>query len=198
MSVTIIDTGCANLASVGFAFARLGAAYQITKDPEQIASAERVILPGVGAAPYAMAALRKRGLIDVIKNLQQPVMGICLGMQLLFSGSEEGAAAGLGMLSGKITAMNAPGLRVPHMGWNRLEITSDDPILHGIDNGAYAYFVHSYAAAMPQGDCIAACKYGDPFAAIVRRANIYGCQFHPERSAKTGARILQNFLKVRA
>lgn len=197
MSVVIIDTGCANLASVGFAFERLGAKHTITNNLDVIQSADRVILPGVGSASYAMQALNQGGLATVIKSLTQPVLGICLGMQLLFSFSNEGDVAGLGLIDGRVGDLDEGVFPVPHMGWNTLENIADDPLLDGVKNGDYVYFVHSYA--VPENvHTIASCTHNNPFTAIVRRDNIYGCQFHPERSGKTGARILENFLKVSA
>ncbi|MCF6274267.1 MAG: imidazole glycerol phosphate synthase subunit HisH [Robiginitomaculum sp.] len=196
--LAIVDTGCANLASVGFAFERLGARSIITKDADIIRSADHVILPGVGAMPYAMQALHARGLVSVLQNLTQPLMGICLGMQILFERSEEGDAEGLGLLKGRIEQMDTGDLPSPHMGWNTLDnISDDDPLMAGINQGDYVYFVHSYAAEISE-NTLASSTYGQPFSAIVRRGNIYGCQFHPERSGKVGAQILANFLKAKA
>lgn len=197
MVVAIVDTGCANLASVGFAFDRLGADSLITRDPDQIYGADRVIIPGVGSARYAMDQLRRRELIPVLQNLVQPVMGICLGMQLIFDKSAEGDVECLGLCDGEITLLETTDLSTPHMGWNTLDTLSDDPILEGIKEGDYAYFVHSYAAPVTD-KTIASTRYGQRFSAIVRQGNVYGCQFHPERSAATGAKILENFLKVGA
>jgi glutamine amidotransferase len=195
MVVAIVDTGCANLASVGFAFDRLGANSLITQDPDQIYGADRVIIPGVGSALYAMDQLRQRELIPVLQNLVQPVMGICLGMQLIFDRSDEGEVDCLGLCDGTIESLDTQGLASPHMGWNTLENLKDDPLLDGVENGDYAYFVHSFAA--PVSDkTLASSTYGETFSAIVRQGNVYGCQFHPERSAKTGAKILDNFLRV--
>lgn len=195
MDIVIVDTGCANLASVGFAFDRLGANKIITQDIDTIKSAERIILPGVGSAPYAMAKLKERGLIHMLQKLEQPVLGICLGMQLLFSFSDEGDVAGLGRIRGRVTDLDTGDLPSPHMGWNTLDDVQGDPLLDGISSGEYAYFVHSYA--VPVGAyTLASSAHGEAFSAIVRQDNIYGCQFHPERSGKTGARILENFLKV--
>ncbi len=194
--LAIVDTGCANLASVGFAFERLGVRKIITKDADIIRSADHVILPGVGAMPFAMQALRARGLVSVLQNLTQPLMGICLGMQMLFERSEEGNAEGLGLLKGRIQQMDTGGLPSPHMGWNSLENLADDPLLTGIEAGAYVYFVHSYAAEISAAT-LASSAYGQPFSAIIKRGNIYGCQFHPERSGIVGAQILANFLKVK-
>lgn len=197
MEIVIVDTGCANLASVGFAFDRLGANKTITQDIETIQKADRIILPGVGSAPYAMAQLKDRKLINVLQNLTQPIMGICLGMQLLFSFSDEGDVAGLGMVRGRVQDLDTEGLPSPHMGWNTFENIQDDPLLDGVTAGDHAYFVHSFA--VPVGTyTLASSTHGTAFSAVVRQDNIYGCQFHPERSGKTGARILENFLKVSA
>lgn len=199
MSLVIVDTGCANLASVKFAFERLGVDAGITDNAETIASAERIVLPGVGSAPFAMKAIHNKGLAPVLQNLQQPLMGICLGMQLIFETLEEGgvATSGLGLVPGRIKALDTKGQPSPHMGWNTLKRTSDDPLLEGINDNDYAYFVHSYAAPV-SGMTLASSEYGDAFSAIVRKDNVYGCQFHPERSSRVGARILENFLKVPA
>ncbi len=195
--LAIVDTGCANLASVGFAFERLGARKVITRDLDIIRSASHVVLPGVGAMPYAMEQLKAQGLVDVLRTLSQPLMGICLGMQLLFDGSEEGNAAGLGLVDGKVKLMDTGGLPAPHMGWNTLENLADDPLLAGVNEGDYVYFVHSYAAPV-SGGTLATSSYGEQFSAIIRQGNIYGCQFHPERSVRVGAKILENFLKVKS
>ena len=197
--IAIIDSGGANIASVIFALERCGATGMLTTDPTVIAKAERVILPGVGAAPVAMARLREAGLIDCICSLTQPVLGICLGMQLLFERSEEGDTPLLGRIPGVLDAFTpAPGLSIPHMGWNRLLPRGDGashPLLAGIENGAHVYFVHSYAAPVSD-DTLASCSYGEDFTAIVAHDNFMGAQFHPERSGPVGAQILQNFLNL--
>ena len=197
--IAIIDSGGANIASVTFALERCGATATLTTDAEMIASADKVILPGVGAAPVAMAQLQKAGLVDCIRGLTQPVLGICLGMQLLFERSEEGDTALLGLIPGTVGAFQpAPGLSIPHMGWNRLLPTAGaatNPLLEGIDDGAHVYFVHSYFAPV-SGDTVAACRYGADFTALVAHVNFMGAQFHPERSGPIGARILQNFLEL--
>ena len=197
--IAIIDSGGANIASVTFALERCGATATLTTDAEMIASADKVILPGVGAAPVVMAQLQKAGLVDCIRGLTQPVLGICLGMQLLFERSEEGDTALLGLIPGKVEAFQpAPGLSIPHMGWNRLLPTAGaaaNPLLKGIDDGAHVYFVHSYFAPV-SGDTVAACRYGADFTALVAHGNFMGAQFHPERSGPIGARILQNFLEL--
>ena len=197
--IAIIDSGGANIASVTFALERCGAASTLTTDAEMIASADKVILPGVGAAPVAMAQLQKAGLVDCIRGLTQPVLGICLGMQLLFERSEEGDTALLGLIPGTVGAFQpTPGLSIPHMGWNRLLPTAGaaaNPLLKGIDDGAHVYFVHSYFAPV-SGNTVAACRYGADFTALVAHGNFMGAQFHPERSGPIGARILQNFLEL--
>jgi len=197
MDVAIVDTGCANLASVKFAFDRLGAESVITQDPDKIYDSPRVILPGVGSAGYAMDKLRERELIPVVQNLVQPVLGICLGMQLIFDRSDEGDVEGLGMVDGQIEILDTGALPSPHMGWNTLSDLAADPLLEGVNEGDYAYFVHSFAAPV-SSKTLASAQYGAKFSAIVRQGNVYGCQFHPERSAKTGARIFKNFLEVNA
>lgn len=194
--IAIIDSGGANIASVKFALERLGASSVLTNDLDIIRSAEKVLLPGVGAAPIAMQRLSDLGLVDCIQNLEQPVLGICLGMQLLFSCSAEGDTPLLGRFDSTCTAFTPTNKRsVPHMGWNRLDFRKNHPLLAGVDNGAHVYFIHSYYAPLiPQ--TIAACKYGNDFTAIVGDKNFMGCQFHPERSGPVGARILQNFLEM--
>jgi glutamine amidotransferase len=192
--VVIIATGGANIASLQFALERLGAASRVSADPLEIRAASHVILPGVGAAADAMRRLRAAQLDSVISGLTQPVLGICLGMQLLHAASDEGATACLGVIPGRAQRFaDAPGQPVPHMGWNTLEIAGDCTLLDGLTSGAYAYFVHSYA--LPRSDAtIATTEYGVTFSAGVQWHNFAGVQFHPERSATVGARVLQNFL----
>lgn len=198
--IAIIDSGGANIASVRFALERLGVDGRLTADPEVINAAERVILPGVGAAPVAMAQLDRAGLVECIRGLTQPVLGICLGMQLLFERSEEGDTPLLGLIDGTCRAFDpAAGLTVPHMGWNRLVPQGQGlhPLLAGVEAGSHVYFVHSYAA--PVSDhTVASCAYGVDFTALVAHGNFMGAQFHPERSGPVGATILDNFLKLPA
>jgi len=197
MSLVIVDTGCVNLASVQYAFERLGANPLITDDPEAITDAERVVLPGVGSAPFAMKSIHAKGLKPVLQSLEQPVIGICLGMQLLFETLEEGGETveGLGLVSGSIKSLNTADLPSPHMGWNKITPIKTDPLLNGVSDGDFAYFVHSYAAEISDAT-LATTEYGTGFSAIVRKDNVWGCQFHPERSSKTGAQILKNFLDL--
>lgn len=195
-SVVLVDAGGSNTGSVLYALERLGASARISNDPETIRAAERVLLPGVGTAANGMARLQQAGLVEVIRSLSQPVLGICLGMQLLFERSEEGAVEGIGVVPGSVTHFPAQsGLRVPHMGWNRLDITRDDPLLHGLPHEAFAYFVHSFAAPV-SGVSLATSVHGQPFTAALRQRNFFGTQFHPERSGQVGGRILRNFLEL--
>ena len=194
--VVLVDAGGTNIGSVSYALERLGVRAELSSDPAVVRAADRVLLPGVGAAGPGMARLRASGMDEVIRGLTQPVLGICLGMQLLFDSSEEGDTVNLGLLPGRLDRFTAGGaLRVPHMGWNRLELLCDDPLLHGLGDDAHAYFVHSYRAPVT-GDAIAASVHGEPFAAAVRHRNFWGTQFHPERSAQVGARIFRNFLEL--
>ena len=193
----IVATG-ANVASVAYALERLGAHAELTADPERIARASHVILPGVGAAAEAMRQLRAANLDRLIPSLTQPVLGICLGLQLLCEGSDEGGTQCLGILSGRARRLeSAPGRAVPHMGWNTLTSSKPHRLLAGIASGAYAYFVHSYV--VPPGPATSAtCDYGGAFTAAASRGNFHGVQFHPERSATVGARLLGNFLALGA
>ncbi|NLB14480.1 MAG: imidazole glycerol phosphate synthase subunit HisH [Gammaproteobacteria bacterium] len=195
MRVAVIDAGGANIGSVRHALDRLGVASVLTGDADVSAASERVILPCGGAAKVAMARLRELDLIQTLRSLQQPLLGICLGMQLLFDSSEEGEVETLGLLAGRVTKLpEATGIRIPHMGWNQLANRRESPLLAGIESGAACYFVHSYAAPVTQ-DCIASSAHGLPFAAVVQRGNVAGAQFHPERSGAVGARLLQNFIR---
>ena len=193
--IAIIDSGGANIASVQFALERLGAESVLTNDVKMIQSADKVLLPGVGAAPVAMQNLAEYELTHCIRGLTQPVMGICLGMQLLFAVSPEGNTPLLGIFDADCeTFTPAQGRSVPHMGWNRLSKQQDHPLLAGVDEGTHVYFVHSYFAPVT-AQTIAATNYGDDFTAIVAENNFMGCQFHPERSGPVGAQILRNFLE---
>jgi imidazole glycerol-phosphate synthase subunit HisH len=193
--VVIIASG-ANIASLQYALARLGTASVVSADANRIRAASHVILPGVGAAADAMSRLRGEYLDTLIPLLQQPVLGICLGMQLLFEASEEGDARCLGVIPGRAVRFpRTMGRPVPHMGWNTLDTLRPSALLEDVAPGDYAYFVHSYAL-VPSLATVASCCYGDSFSACVQWRNFYGAQFHPERSARVGARLLQNFLKI--
>lgn len=192
----IIDSGGANLASLQFAFERLGERARVSTDAGEITAAERVVLPGVGSAPDAMQRLQRSGLATLLGTLTQPLLGICLGMQLLFEHSAEGDAPCLGIIPGTVRRLEARTARpVPHMGWNRLAPLRPDPLLAGLGAEAYFYFVHSYAVAVGT-PTLAAVDYGESLSAVVRHNNFWGVQFHPERSAASGARLLRNFLTI--
>jgi glutamine amidotransferase len=192
--IAIVDGGGANIASLTFALARLGVAGELTTDAARIGAADRVILPGVGAARDAMNRLKSCGLDAVIPELRQPVLGICLGLQLLFERSDEEDTACLGILSGAASRFKADAEHtVPHMGWNRVWQCNDSKLLAGVPDGAQFYFVHSYA--VPVTTCTTGrCNYGRPFSAVVEQGNFYATQFHPERSSAHGSRVLANFL----
>lgn len=196
MRVVLVDAGGANLGSVRYALQRLGIEPALAADPAAILGADRVILPGVSTAATVMGRLRELGLADTLRSLRQPLLGVCVGMQLLFEHSEEDDTPCLGLLPGRVRRLPAgAGVRVPHMGWNRLQLRRSDPLLAGFDGDEHAYFVHSYAADVT-ADCIASACHGRDFAAVVRRGNVMGAQFHPERSAAAGARLLDNFLTM--
>jgi imidazole glycerol-phosphate synthase subunit HisH len=196
-SVVLVDSGGANLASVQAAFARLGLHAPVSSDWGQIQAASHVVLPGVGAAGPAMAKLHGYGLVNKLATLTQPVLGVCVGVQLMFETSAEGEVTCLGLLPGRVEKLNAaPGLRVPHMGWNRIDVHSTQhPLCAGLA-GRYAYFVHSFAAPVSP-NTLASTVHGQTFSAVVARANFMGAQFHPERSQTAGARLLKNFLEMR-
>jgi len=193
MSVVVVDSGGANISSVLHALRRLGAEPRFTSDAKAISQSGLVIFPGVGAAGHAMDVLRRSGLTTVIRNLTQPILGICLGMQLLFESSEEDDADMLGIIPARLTRLaESDACRVPHMGWNRVQRARPDSFSDPLDD-EWFYFVHSYAA--PVGIwTLCSCSHGQPFSAVVRQENFYGVQFHPERSASAGSRLLQHFL----
>lgn len=197
-TVAVVAYGAGNVASVRFALERLGAEVRLVSTAAEIDAAERLILPGVGAAAYAMGRLSELGLVDAIRSFPRPLLGVCLGQQLLFEGSDEGESDLLGLIPGRVRRMEpGPSRPVPHMGWSRLEVVRDDPLLEGVDGDAWAYFVHGYVC--PDGPAtLARAEYGGPVPAVVRAGTRWGCQFHPERSSTTGARILKNFLELPA
>lgn len=198
----IVDTGCANLASVKFAVERIGFNAQITDDINLIKSADKVILPGVGNAKHAMANIHEKGLASTIQSLTQPVLGFCLGMQLMTQSSHEGNFSGeleivdcLSLIPTQVKPLESNGLRLPHMGWNTLTSVIDHPIFTGINKGEYFYFVHSFAVPVSEYTA-ATCKYGSEFSAAIAKDNFIGCQFHPERSGVAGSKIIKNFLEM--
>lgn len=199
----IVPSGGANYGSLAEACRRVGVEAPVSAEPGRILDATHVILPGVGAAAHAMRHLRGSGLDDVLARVARPLLGICLGMQLLFERSEEGAARGgghdggvecLGLLRGDVRRL-PPAPRWPHMGWNTLRLRAAHPLLDGIGERDWFYFVHGYAA--PAGDgTLAAGEHGDAFGAVVARGNVHGVQFHPEKSAGAGRRLLSNFFAL--
>lgn len=196
MNVVIIDTGCANLSSVKWAVQRLGYEPIISRDANVIQAADKLILPGVGTARAAMDQLSERDLIPLIKTATQPLLGVCLGMQLLgtFSDENQGVET-LGIVDQPVLKMQDAGLPLPHMGWNRVYPKAGDRLFRDIEDGAHFYFVHSYA--MPVcANTIAQCTYGAAFTAAVQKDNFFGVQFHPERSGAAGAQLLKNFLEM--
>jgi glutamine amidotransferase len=195
-NVVIIAGGGANIASLQFALQRLGTTSAVSANARKIRDASHVILPGVGAAAHAMSRLKEQNLDSLIPSLHQPVLGICLGMQLLFEASEEGEAQCLGIIPGRASRLPCDSAHpVPHMGWNTLKIDRPGALLDGLQQDDYAYFVHSYALPLSPAT-MASSDYGLSFSACVQWRNFFGVQFHPERSAKVGARLLQNFLSL--
>jgi glutamine amidotransferase len=197
--IALVDCGIGNLRSVQKALEHVGARVQLTDDRAAILSADKVVLPGVGAFGDAMRGLRARGLGEVIREVVQrgtPLLGICLGMQMLFEGSEElGEHMGLGLLPGRVRRFPASALKVPHTGWNQIEPRRAHPLLHGVPPGAYAYFNHGYYCEACPADVLAVTDYGRPYASIVGRGRVYGLQFHPEKSQRVGLSLLRSFVE---
>lgn len=193
--VVLVDAGGTNIGSLRYALQRLGIDAQVSDDGERIRRATHVILPGVGAAGPGMARLRQAGLVELLRSLEQPVLGVCLGMQLLFEHSQEGDTPCLGVIPGCVVHIpRAVGRRVPHMGWNALRRLREDALFNGLAGPDFVYFVHGYAA--PVGaSTVASVEHGACWSAIVRQRNFCGMQFHPERSSATGAALLGNFLR---
>jgi len=201
MSIVIIDYGMGNLRSVEKAFARLGFTVEITSDPDAINRAEKIVVPGVGAFGDAMRELRERGLIEPLLCAiadQRPFLGICLGLQVLFEGSEEAPnVPGLGVIPGLVKRLQTD-LKVPHMGWNTLHVIHRPPILDGISDSAYVYFVHSYYVEPMDGSVTATTTdYGISFTSMIWRGNLFATQFHPEKSQAVGLEILKKFGEYR-
>ncbi len=198
-NIAIIDYGAGNLQSVSNAFKYIGADNMITSDADEIRRADALLLPGVGAFPDAMAALNKSGLIPVIRQeaTKKPFLGICLGMQVLFSKGFEGAETdGLDLLPGRVEKIKTD-LKLPQIGWNSLDIIKPCPLTAGLSGGEYVYFVHSYRAiADNRDDLCAVCDYNAEITAICARNNLFGCQFHPEKSGDVGLQILKNFVSL--
>ncbi|WP_323836267.1 imidazole glycerol phosphate synthase subunit HisH [Photorhabdus africana] len=201
MKVVILDTGCANLSSVAYAIRKLGYQPEISQETTTILAADKLLLPGVGTASAAMDQLKQRELIPLIKVLSQPVLGICLGMQLFAATSEESDnVAGdnvtlLEVIASPVQKMAAHGLPLPHMGWNQVLPKAGHPLFRGIEDHAYFYFVHNYAIPL-NTYTIAQTEYGNIFSSAIAKDNFFGVQFHPERSGIAGARLLKNFLEM--
>lgn len=197
--IAIVDYGAGNIFSVKNAMDYLGLPAELTSKADDIRNADGIILPGVGAFPWAMNMLTKSGLVEVIKEeaVKKPFLGICLGMQLIFSkGYEFEETDGLGLIDGQVRLMTPKGLSIPHIGWNRLEKNRECALLNGLGDDEYVYFVHSYAAECADEDVAAYCEYGNRVTALVNRGTVYGAQFHPEKSGKTGLKILSNFAEL--
>ena len=199
MMIAIVDYGAGNIFSVKNAMDYLGLPAELTFKADDIRNADGIILPGVGAFPWAINMLTKSGLVEVIKEeaVKKPFLGICLGMQLIFSkGYEFEETDGLGLIDGQVRLMTPEGLSIPHIGWNKLEKNRECALLNGLGDDEYVYFVHSYAAECADEDVAAYCEYGSRVTALVNRGTVYGAQFHPEKSGKTGLKILSNFAEL--
>lgn len=200
--ISIIDYDAGNIKSVEKALAYFGEEVTVTRDPGVIMASDKAILPGVGAFGDCMENLKKYDLISVIKDFaatDKPFLGICLGLQLLFAGSEESQGVeGLGILDGAIKRIpDAPGLKIPQIGWNSLELTGDGRLFKGINNGAYVYFVHSYYLEAEDPAIVkASCDYSVKIHASVEKGNVFACQFHPEKSSDVGLKIIKNFIDL--
>lgn len=204
MSITIIDYGSGNLRSVAKALERVCkecSDVRVTNSPRALAEASHIVLPGVGAFADCVRGLSAiDGMVDTLKERVAQgawLLGICVGMQMLFErGHEYGVHDGLGLLKGEVVPLEAPGLKIPHMGWNELAVTGDHPLIAGVKNGDHAYFVHSYHARCQPSDLLASTQYGQSVAAVVGQGNIMGTQFHPEKSQETGLALLANFVRL--
>ncbi len=199
--IVIIDTGSANLTSVQLALIRLGVDAKISAEESLIKSADKLILPGVGSAVAAMKSLNNKGLPNIVTSCTQPILGICLGMQLLGKESAESMGADsefikcLGIVDATTKLLKADNLPLPHMGWDQVEHDGTSPLLKDIPSGSYFYFVHSYAMELNEST-IATCEYGEKFTAIINKNNFFGTQFHPEKSGAIGAKLLKNFIEL--
>ena len=195
--IVIVNTGCANISSVRFALERLGVQVEVSDDIKVISSADKVFLPGVGSAYAAMQSITQKNLVSTLQSLTQPVLGVCLGMQLMVQSSSESSQGDidcLALMPGHVARMQANGLRLPHMGWNTVTY-KDNPLFNGIPQDTYFYFVHSFAIPVYE-HTLASCTYGNAFSAAINKDNFFGVQFHPERSSDAGAQLLTNFVNL--
>ncbi|MDR1225700.1 MAG: imidazole glycerol phosphate synthase subunit HisH [Prevotellaceae bacterium] len=195
MKVAIVKYNAGNIFSVEYALKRIGCSAVVTDDHELLRAADKVIFPGVGEASTSMRYLRRHGLDTLIGSLKQPVLGVCIGLQLMCRHSEEGNVACLGIFDEQVKRFRSAVLKVPHMGWNTLQPEKDSPLFAGVPKDAYVYYVHSYYAAVGE-HTVATTDYVQPFSAALHKDNFYALQFHPEKSAAVGERILQNFLNL--
>ena len=202
MKIAIVDYGASNLQSVANALTSLGQTFEVVADPRKLTDFDKVIVPGVGAAGSAMKMLRESGFADVLPTLKIPVLGLCLGMQMLAEFSEEDDTQGLGIISGTVRRFVTE-LKVPHMGWNTVRLAPpaaglvrDSKLTEGVPDGSFFYFVHSYYLPVDPRYCVGETSYGASFASIVQKDNFYGTQFHPEKSGQWGMKILDNFCKL--
>ncbi|MEG3767260.1 imidazole glycerol phosphate synthase subunit HisH [Alteromonas sp. 14N.309.X.WAT.G.H12] len=196
--IVIVNTGCANISSVRFALERLGVTVEVSDNLSVIKSADKVFLPGVGSAFAAMGSIESKQLTDTLRGLTQPVLGICLGMQLMVETSDEtsdGVIQCLGLMPGHVARLQSNGLRLPHMGWNTITPEENSPLFKGIPADTYFYFVHSFAVPV-YDKTLASCEYGQRFSAALHSDNFFGVQFHPERSGEAGAQLLTNFVEM--
>ena len=198
--IAILDYGVGNLRSVEKALEHVGATAMISADPAEIQAADGVILPGVGAFPKAMERIRERGLDELVAERQQagtPILGICLGLQLLFDSTTElGGGTGLGLLEGEVAELDAPGLKIPHIGWAPVSWEKESRLTEGIESGTPFYLVHSFAPRPSADDLLGSATYGSSFACAAERGNVFGVQFHPEKSSTAGLRLLANFAGI--
>jgi glutamine amidotransferase len=193
--IAIIDYGAGNTKSVANAVESLGAEFIVTKSEVQVLKADKIIIPGVGEASFALRKLSVMNLSNVIKMQKKPTLGICLGLQILCDHSEESDTSCLGCLSGNVKAFDPGKGRVPHMGWNSVDIVKETPLFTGIPDGSYFYFAHSFYVPYME-ETIAVCEYQTKFSAAANRNNFYGVQFHPEKSAEQGLKVLSNFIEL--
>ena len=195
--IVVIDYTAGNLYNVGHALKHLGADFIFSGDPAEVGRADKIILPGVGAARPAMESLAEQGLVEALQQVSVPFLGICLGLQLLFEISEEEDTPCLGLLPGRVSRFDSSQVKVPHIGWNRVEGSqSASPLFEGVAAESFFYFVHSYYAPLEQGVTLGTTEYGLSFSSVVARDNLWGVQFHPERSGEIGLKLLQNFLEL--